>query len=197
MKYLMFFLVMMITTISYSQTADEVLKSIQNKFDTVNDLTADLIQKANGKKVFSGKIYFKKENKLRFEFGNQTIITDGKTTWNYYPKEKKLVISNFEDKGMGLLSINYLIYQYSKECNLSLEENGANKILVLKPKQSKKISEEIKLFVTKDNLIEKILISETSSNYEFNLSNYKLNQNILDSKFIFTTPEGSTVVDLR
>jgi len=39
--------------------------------------------------VLNGNMYFKKENNLRIEFGNQTIVADGTTSWNYNKKKKK------------------------------------------------------------------------------------------------------------
>ncbi len=86
----------------YSQSAESVLKSLQNKFDSITDLSADVTQKSNGKSSLSGKMYFKKENNLRIEFGNQTIVADGKTSWNYNKKDKKVIISDYDEAGSGL-----------------------------------------------------------------------------------------------
>jgi len=197
MKYLLIFLSLIMSTYSYSQSAEEVLKSLQNKFDTITDLSADMVQKVNGANKFSGKIFFKKKNKIRFEFSDQMIITDGKTAWNYNKGAKKLIISNFEDKGMGFLSINYLVYKYADECNLSLTTENGKQVLILQPKGTKKLLGDVKLFLTKDYLLEKIELKESDVNLEFYLSGYKLNQNIADNKFSFTAPEGSNIVDLR
>jgi chaperone LolA len=198
MKIIISLLVFLYSSIVFAQSADSVLKSLQNKFDSITDLTADVAQKSNGKSILSGKMYFKKDNNLRIEFGNQTIVADGKTSWNYNKKNNKVVISDYDEAGSGLLSINYLVYQYPSECDLSLSSKGSVQILNLKPKSKKNSLGEVKLFINKDNLIDKIVISnQAAGTMELSFSNYKLNQNLSDSKFSFTEPEGTTVVDLR
>jgi len=132
------------------------------------------------------------------ELGNQTIIADGTTSWNYNKKDKKVIISNYDENGAGLLSINYLVYDYPKDCDLSLSSEGSKTVLILKPKSKKNSLGEVKLVISKDNLIEKTFITNQSAGtMEVNFSNYKLNQNLSDSKFTFTAPEGTTVVDVR
>lgn len=184
--------------IGFAQDAESVLKSLQNKFDSITDLSADVSQKSNGKSSVSGKMFFKKTNNLRIEFGNQTIVADGQTTWNYNKKDKKVIISNYDETGSGLLSINYLIYDYPADCNLSLSSEGNKQILLLKPKSKKNNIGEVKLYITKENLIDKAVISnQATGTMEVSFLNYKLNQKISDSYFSFTAPEGTTVVDLR
>lgn len=198
MKILISLLVLFLSTVGFSQNAESVLKSLQNKFDSITDLTADVAQKNNGRSNLTGKMYFKKENNIRLELGNQTIVADGKTSWNYNKKNKKVIISDYDEAGSGLLSINYLVYQYPSECDLSLSTEGSSQILNLKPKSKKNNLGEVKLYISKENLIDRAVISNAGSGtMEVSFSNYRLNQNLSDSKFSFTAPEGTTVVDLR
>jgi outer membrane lipoprotein-sorting protein len=198
MKTILSLIMLCYTTFAFSQSTESVLKSLQNKFDSITDLTADVTQKSNSKTNLSGKMFFKKENNLRIEFGNQTIVANGETSWNYNKKGKKLIISNYDEAGSGLLSIDYLVYQYPSECDLSLSSEGGRQILNLKPKSNRNNLGEVKLFISKENLIDKAVITNAATGtMEVSFSNYKLNQNISDSKFSFTAPEGTTVVDLR
>lgn len=198
MKTILSLIILFYSTVSFTQSAESVLKSLQSKFDSITDLSADVTQKSNGKSSLSGKLFFKKENNLRLELGNQTIIADGTTSWNYNKKDKKVIISNYDENGAGLLSINYLVYDYPKNCDLSLSSEGSKTVLILKPKSKKNSLGEVKLVISKDNLIEKTYITNQSAGaMEVNFSNYKLNQNLSDSKFTFTAPEGTTVVDIR
>jgi outer membrane lipoprotein-sorting protein len=198
MKILISFLVLFCSTVGFTQSAESVLKSLQNKFDSITDLSTDVAQKSNGKTSLSGKMFFKKENNLRIEFGNQTIVADGKTSWNYSKKDKKVIISDYDEAGSGLLSINYLVYQYPSECDLSLSSDGSKQILNLKPKSKKNNLGEVKLYITNENLIDRAVISNPATGtIEVSFSSYKLNQNLSDSKFSFIAPEGTTVVDLR
>jgi Outer membrane lipoprotein carrier protein LolA len=44
-----------------------------------------------------GSIYIEKNNKFRIKIGQRIIASDGKTVWNYDLKNKKLIITNFEN----------------------------------------------------------------------------------------------------
>ena len=198
MKIIFSLFYLVYSTIGFAQSAESVLKSLQAKFDSITDLSVEVTQKLNGKSGLNGDMYFKKENNLRFELGNQLIVTDGTTSWNYNKKDKTIIISNYDEKGAGLLSINYLIYQYPSECDLSLSSEGSKQILILKPRSKKNNLGEVKLYITKENLIDKAVIqNQATGTMEVSFSNYKLNQKISDSNFTFTAPEGTTVVDLR
>jgi len=198
MKLIFSLILIIFTSVTFSQDAQTVLKSLQNKFDSINDLTVTVSQKVSGKANLSGKLIFKKVNKLRIQFPNQTIVSDGKTTWNYNKKDKKVIISNYDESGSGLLSINYLVNQYPSECNLSLSTDGGDQVLILTPKSKRNNIGEVKLFITKDNLIDKAVITnQAAGKMEVSFSNYKLNQEIPNSEFSFTPPEGTILVDLR
>jgi outer membrane lipoprotein-sorting protein len=198
MKIIISLYLLLYTSFAFSQNANDVLKSLQNKFNSITNLSADISQRVNDKTNLSGKMFFKKENSLRIEFANQTIVTDGKTSWNYDKKTNKVIISNYDETGSGLLSINYIVYQYPSECELSLSSKGSEQILVLNPKSKRNTFGQVMLFITKDNLIAKAVISgHGSGTIEVTFSNYKLNQILADSKFSFTAPEGTTIVDLR
>ena len=195
---IIFCLILFFYTTGFAQDAESVLKSLQNKFDSIIDLSADINQKSNGKFNLSGKMYFKKANNLRMEFGNQLIIADGSTTWNYSKNDKKVIISNYDESGSGLLSINYLVYQYPTECDLSLSTDNSKQVLILTPKAKRNNLGIVRLSITEENLIDKVIVSnQATGTMEVFFNNYKLNQNLSDSKFTFTSPEGTTVVDLR
>ncbi len=198
MKNLISLFLIFFSAIAFSQNAEAVLKSLQNKFDSISTLSVDVTQKTNAKSVQTGKMFFKKENNLRIEFPNQIIVADGSTSWNYNKKDKKVIISNYDETGSGLLSINYLIYQYPSECELSLSSEGDKQILILKPKSNRNNMGVVKLYITKENLIDRAIISnKDSGTIEVLFSNYKLNQKLSDSQFTFIPPEGTAVVDLR
>jgi len=198
MKNLISLFLIFFSAIAFSQNAEAVLKSLQNKFDSISSLSVDITQKTNAKSVQTGKMFFKKENNLRIEFPNQIIVADGSTSWNYNKKNKKVIISNYDETGSGLLSINYLIYQYPSECELSLSPEGDKQILILKPKSNRNNMGVVKLYITKENLIDRAIISnKDSGTIEVLFSNYKLNQKLSDSQFTFIPPEGTAVVDLR
>ena len=178
--------------------AEALLKSIQDKFDSINDLSAEISQLVNGKVNLEGKAFFKKENKLRLEFQNFIIVSDGKTSWNYNKKQNKVIITNYDEEGNKIFSIQQMIYEYPNECELSTFESEGERVLQLIPENNSLNFKSVKLFITNDNLISKILIDNPPTGLiQLNLSNYKINKNLPDSLFSFSPPEGSQVLDLR
>ena len=178
--------------------AKVLLKSIQDKFNSINDLSAEITQLINSNINLKGKVYYKKENHLRFEFDNILIVSDGKTSWNYNKKQNKVVITNSDTEGDNILSLRQMIYEYPKEYELSTYESEGEKVLQLIPKDNSSSFKSVKLFITNDNLISKVLIDDPASgSIQVNLSNYQINKSIPDSYFSFSPPEGSQVLDLR
>ena len=178
--------------------AEILLKSIQDKFDSINDLSAEITQSVNGKVNLKGKVFYKKENNLRFEFKNSLIVSDGETSWNYNKKQNKVIITNYDTEGNKIFSVRQIIYEYPEECKLSTYESQGEKVIQLVPENNSLSFNSVKLFTTNDNLISKVLIDDPASGLiQVDLSNYQINKNLSDSLFSFSPPEGSQVLDLR
>ena len=191
------FLILFLLTNLFSQDTNKQLKSLQNKFETINDLTVDIFHKAQGKESFTGKLSFKKENKFHLDLKNNLIVSDGNSIWNYNRKENKVIINNVDESGPSFFSFSTFVYDYPSRCYIASEQNG--EVLVFTPKENSNLNfTKAKLWINKENLVSKVILENRGmGNIEVSFSNYKLNQNLVDSKFSFTPPEGSTLIDLR
>ena len=187
--------------ISYStaqEDAKKVLKNIQDKFSSIKDLSADLTQLVNDKVNLKGKVFYKKENNLRFEFDKMLIISDGETSWNYNKKQDKVIITDYDTEGNKILSIRQIIFEYPEDCELTTFESEGKKGIELVPKDDTFSFNSVKLFIDSENLITKVLVDDPATGtIQIDLSNYQLNKNLPDSYFQFSPPEGSQVLDLR
>ena len=184
---------------TYSQNdADKVMKELQSKFDTIKDLSVEFTQLANGKSKLAGMLFIKKENKLRIDTKNLIIVTDGTTSWSYNKKENKVIISNYDENDPGVFSINELVYELPVESDIELgNENGQN-VLTLTPNSYEYSFNSVKLWLDEDNLISEVVLNDAAiGKVEVKFSNYQLNQNLKDSEFSFTPPEGSRIIDIR
>lgn len=176
----------------------ELLKSIQNKFNAAKDISANFQQYTNGVKQLSGKFQYKHNNKMRLEMNDLIIISDGKSNWNYNKRENKVIISEVYEDDQSYISLNKLINEYPSLCIVEEKTDGDVNSILLKPKSAGLNFNSAALFVNKENLISKVLIDEPVSGViEIEFSNYKLNQNLPGSQFTFNPPEGSAVIDLR
>ena len=178
--------------------AGEKLAELQSRFDSIYDLSATITQSVSGKTIFTGKILYKKENKLRFEFKNILVVSDGETSWNYNMRENKVIITNYATEGTNILSINQLIYEYPEECDISAYEFDGQTVLEFIPNTSTLSFSSVKLWIDDSNLVTRALFEDPATGLiQIDLSNYKLNTNLPDSYFSFTPPEESEIIDLR
>ena len=198
MIYLLIFVLIYFNHSIAQKNANTILKDIQNKFDSIEDLSAQIAQSVNGKVNLKGKVLYKKENLLRFEFENMLIISDGETSWNYNKKQNKVIITDYENEGNKILSIRQIIFEYPEDCELSTFESEGKRVLELIPQDDIFSFSSVKLFIDSENMITKILVDDPATGtIQIDLSNYQLNKNLSDSYFQLSPPEGSQVLDLR
>jgi outer membrane lipoprotein carrier protein len=185
--------------LNFDEPGEKLLKNLQDKFDTVKDLSAEFKQSTNGKAILNGKFFFKKEDKLRIEFKNSVLISDGETNWSYNQKEHKVIISKNDDTNASPFSLKRIVNDYPKECEVKSEMDNGAEVLVLIPNRGSSIGYSlIKIWMNKENFINRIVLKDNADNLiHIDFSNYKINQKISYNKFNFTPPEGSKVIDLR
>ncbi len=184
---------------TFSQNdAGKVLNDLQTKFDSIKDLSVEFIQSGNGKSKLAGMLFIKKENKLRIDTKNLIIVTDGTTSWSYNKKENKVIISNYDENDPGVFSINELVYDLPDESDIELGNDNGQNVLTLTPNSYEYSFDSVKLWLGEDNLISKVVLNDAAmGKVEVKFSNYQLNQNLKDSEFSFTPPEGSRIIDIR
>ncbi len=199
MKSAVFLMLLMFlcTTMFGQDSSNELLKSVQSKYNSINTFSVNFTKSSGSKTEFSGKLYLKKENKLRIELKNNTIITDGETFWNYNKKENKVIVNNYDAEEPTELSLNNFIQVYPSKCNVTSGEEGNYKTLTLEPKTDELNFNKAKLYINTDNLVEKVMINSNSGESTITLSGYKLNQDIPDSQFTYSPEKGIKVIDLR
>lgn len=186
--------------------ANEILNKLQQKFNSISDLTADFKQSAvtaDNKGGMAGKFFYKKKDKFRIELKSIVIAGDGKSTWNYNVKQKKYIVNNFDPNDPTNLSLDRFVYDYPSKCKVTIqgtETIGGSEcsVIVLNPKKNDLNFKTAKLWKDNQDLIKKILFEDPNGTIiTVELSNLRLNQKLSDSKFTMTPPEGSKVIDLR
>lgn len=177
----------------------EQLSAIQNKYKSVNDFSVNFQQSVNNKAGASGKLMYARGNKVRVELKNMTIISDGKSLWNYNAGKKQVVINNADGENQSFFTVDNFINQYPSKCNVSSEDDNGKSVLVLTPNKNSGLDfKKARIWAGQDNLITRISVeNQTGTLMNIELSGYDLNKNIPDSKFSFSPPEGIKVIDLR
>ena len=199
-KYItIIFLFTLFTQSSFTKDkGDQLLKSLQNKFNSIVNVTAEFSQSVNGKINLSGKFFFEKKTKLRLELKNLIIVSNGKTYWSYNKKDNKVVISDYDKENPSVFSISDFIESYPSQCSVSSIQEGGREILVLTAKSNSLKFKTAKIWMNTENLIEKISINSSGGKaVEITFKGYQINQKLSSTIFKFIPPKGSSIVDLR
>ncbi len=171
------------------------IQAIQKKFNSLTDISASYQQYSGKTLTAKGTFSYKKENKVRLLFGNNLIVSDGKTNWNHDKKQNKVIVTNVDNKAVSLLSVNKLINNIPGDCDLS----GSGNTVKMTPKKGKQLGFK-SVEITKDSqdLISSITIEDNSKVVmKINFSGYSLNKGLADSEFTFKSSGDIKVVDLR
>lgn len=198
MKKILFLSFLLIATLSPQGKDVPLLKAMQNKFSSLHDFSVDFSQEMNGKIVMTGKLSYKKENQLRLELKNLMIVSDGTTNWNYNKKEKKVIISSYDEADASLFSPKKFVFDYPAQCKVK-EIKEENKTFILLTPGSLEIDfKQAKVYPTTDNTLEKVVVTgNDGSILTFHFSNFRGNQNFDKEKFSFQIPQGTKIIDLR
>ncbi len=191
-----------------AQTGKDLIEQLKKKYSDVNDATIKFEQTvkysiSKFKQSFSGTLYFKKKNKYRIETGQQTVVTDGVTSWLYSKVNKQVIIDRFkEDK--NALSLDKFLLTISDEyipIILNVERSNGKKVYILKltPKGEDSFIESARVWIVENDLsIVKVEITDINGTITtYSVNSIKLNSGIDDSLFKFTIPSDVKVVDLR
>lgn len=188
-----------------AQSAKETIKKIQNKFNSIENFTADFSQSlfapsGNEQGKVSGKFSYKRKNKFVVELKNQTIVSNGETIWNYDKKFNRVVISYLNDDPTSF-SLEKFIFDYPPLCKSKMVKDPANNsefVLELVPKDNDLQFKLVRIWKSPDNLISKMeLVDVGDMKYSFAFSDVKVNQKLADQVFTYNAPKGTKVIDLR
>ena len=181
-----------------AQNDNNILQSMQNKFNSLSDISANFVQLTNGRVNLKGKFLYKKKNLLKLEIKNISIISNGTTNWNYNKAQNKVIISNYDSSSPSIFSINQIVNDYPAKCKVTEEKIKQQVVLKLVPKSSTLNFTQAKIWLNELNLIKTLeVIDNTGNSIKIEFSNYRLNKKLPKSEFIFTPPKGSNVIDLR
>jgi outer membrane lipoprotein carrier protein len=177
------------------ENGDDVLKSVQDKFNSIESFSADFSESQSSIK---GVFYFKKENQFKIKTGKQEITNNGSTIWNFDVSQNRVVINDVENESSSF-SLRQYLFEYPEKCEVEISKSDSGEqYLKLTP-----VSDELgfslaKIYIDDNYLVKKIILENglaAGINLEF--KNVKLDIELTDDFFNFSPPEGSRIIDLR
>jgi outer membrane lipoprotein carrier protein len=198
-KIVMAFL-LSISTVLFSQTAEEVL---QAKLNTIRSMTASFNQVVKAKHRLisssSGTMALQRPGHFRWQTQSpmmQLMVADGQKIW-VYDKDLEQVTVKKQQKGLGGTAALFLSgydNTVTRDFNVAQSGSGNEFVFDLKSKSTKANFQRIKLMFRQDNLTGLQLYDQLGQVTTVKLSQIKLNPKLAASLFQFKTPKGVDVV---
>lgn len=188
----------------------ELAQRIDNRYDHLHSLQADFAETYTGSGMDrreSGTLWLKKPGKMLWEYRSpreKLFVSDGKTAWFYVPDEhqvQKTPVKKLDDLRspfallLGKTKLEKELQGLSWAPDVHPVQPG-DIMLRGVPKGLENQISEILLEATPDGRIERVIMVQADGAVtEYQFSNQKENVAVQDSKFKFSPPAGSEVVE--
>jgi chaperone LolA len=199
----------MCITIAAAQSVDDIVEEIQERYENLENLSAEFnqvekFQLTGSINETSGKIYVKNGTQYRLETEDRIIVTDGITVWTYSIFNNQVLIDRVKKDDASVLPRD-LLFKYPRDYYASLlntedYENEEHYVLKLDPREDTHgYVKSMKIWVNSDNyLISKIEYTDFNENIStFAILKIDIKKDLKESFFNFKIPEGVETVDLR
>jgi outer membrane lipoprotein carrier protein len=187
---------------------DELSKTTKTYKTMVADYTFIMLNK-DGKQLEkqSGKVQLK-GTKFKLEIPGNTIVSDGKTMWNYNKDAKEVTIKNFNADNDEQLNPNkiFTMYETGFKYKYDKEEKAGTatyQVIDLYPsvKPEKKKFHTVKLYVdkTKKQVGKMVMLMKDGGKQVYEIKSMKPNSELSDNLFVFDTKsfKADQIIDER
>ncbi len=190
-------------------TAAAFFKTVSEEYGKIEDYEASIDIKM-AKNAMEGKVSFKRPDLLRIDFTkpeDQVICFNGDMLTIYLPGQSAILNQSVESSGTGssanlatpqglsLMSRYYSVAYESGQDPVPLEDGSTEMVvkLVLSRRNTTEAFRYIYLSVSPDTkLIRRIeAVTPQNERFQFDFSNYVINQGISDQRFIYDPPTSA------
>ena len=188
-------------------TASAYFKSVSDYYATIKDYEADFDIKAD-RLDMAGKVSYKKSDLLRMDFtspAEQVICFNGDMLTVYLPGAVAVLQQSVKGEGnaatlatsngLSLMSRYYTVAYEVGQDPVPLEPGSAEKVvkLYLNRRNTTEAFRYIKLAVSAETkLIRRVeAVTTRGESFVFNFTDYKLNQDLTDQRFIYDPPSSA------
>lgn len=191
--------------------AKAMLDGVTKKMSTAKAIRANIVvylKDVKGKTTDTKKgIVLMKGKKYNVELGNQTIICDDKTVWNYNKDAKETQVSNYNPDEQALsptklFTLNFYEKEYHYLYTGTRKFNGKDcDVVELTPINPSKQFTKVELIIDKRTITIAggVIWQKNGSKVECEINNFNLTLDLPDSYFTYDAAahKGVEVIDLR
>jgi outer membrane lipoprotein carrier protein len=192
-------------------SATELAQSVQHKYDTVRDFSADFIHTYNGgilhKQITErGHVLVKKPGKMRWEYTSpekKLFISDGVRVYSYVPEDKQVTVSAVPKDDQAGAPILFLAGKGNlvRDFTPALADLPAGSpadavALKLVPRAAQPDYDWLLLVMDKQSLALRTLVTMDGQGGQSSISFVNLKENVgpADKEFAFNIPRGVDVI---
>lgn len=190
-----------------SSEADELLERLEQTYDETEALSARFTQTTTSS--FSGEAtthsgtLLLQGDRYRVETNQQTLVTNGETTWVYTPSEDQVIVNDYVEDETAFAPSEFFYDCDDRFTVTSVEtttqDGEPHHVLRLEPKEEGAFYREITLWMRdRDNLVTQLKVADADdTEMIFELEDIEFNPSVSADTFTFSPPDGTEVVDLR
>ena len=183
------------------------LTEVQTAYDTLDGLRASFTQRissdfAGDATQIEGTVLLS-GNKYRVETPNQTVVTDGQTTWVYTPADSQVVVNHAEKDASTVTPKTFLTASArryrTEQSTTTTRQNAPHAKLTVTATDSTARFKDATLWVRhSDRVVTRMRATDRNgATLDLRLRDLVINPSLTDNPFTFTPPEGIEVIDLR
>jgi outer membrane lipoprotein carrier protein len=199
-----------LATVAAGQTtpsAQDVATSLQRKYDTIRDFSADFVHTHEGgvlkrTRQERGTLLVKKPGKMRWNYKSpdeKVFVSDGVRLTQYFPEENRAIVSAVPEDDQAAVLFLAGRGNLTRDFNISFGQGGAAGAwaLRLEPKQLQREYDWLEITAARDTfLLQSLTIAEKQgSRSTFVFTNFKENPGLADKTFAFSIPRGAEVTN--
>jgi len=186
---------------------NEVIKKLQAQYDQTLDFSATFTQETISKSIgapaiMNGKVYIKKPGMMRLDYTDPKkwqIISDGQTSWLYFPDDKQVRIYKTSEAFENLPFLDFLFGKgkitddfTASFGELDKDQAKDSYLIVLAPKDKESTIDRILILVSRsDYLIKQLNTYDViGSIIRIAFKDIALNSGLKDTMFHFIVPPG-------
>jgi outer membrane lipoprotein carrier protein len=188
-------------------SAPEVAASLQRKYDTIRDFSADFVHSYEGgvlkrKREERGILQVKKPGKMRWAYkppDEKLFVSDGVQLYQFFPDANRVLVSPVPQADSVTAGVLFLVGRgnLTRDFDVTFGAGGAADTwaLHLQPKQPQPEYDWLELVVARGTLrIQSLTVGEKQGGRStFHFTNFKENAGLADRVFVFTPPRGAEV----
>ena len=193
-----------------TQSAPDLAKALQAKYDTVRDFSADFSHMYKGgvlkKTVMErGTVIVKKPGKMRWTYSSpeeKVFVSDGQRLYSYVKADKQVMVTNLPPQDEATAAVLFLAgrgnltrdFTVSHADTVTAAAGAA--ALKLVPRQKERDYDWLVLVVDRQTLQIRSLVTgdQQGGTSSFTFTNLKENIGATDATFTFKVPRGVEVV---